>query len=147
MKVFAFLKINGSDANPEGDIISFHRLSNDINTMGRDALNYFVPVVVDINVPCDSDFGMPHNKCVRCEWSTPDDCDVVKYTRGAWSTGDLDNPPRVIRKCKHRIDFQALLSKKTIENLRKTGKTEGEMHTILENALNNEQLSSVIEEK
>lgn len=134
MKVFAFLKIWETAGNAEGDIISFHRITDKPEEVGLDALNYFYPVMVDINVPCGADYEVKA-RCSRCEHNDPESCDVIKYTRGIWKAGDLFTVPKLETKRQYKIDWKPMVDEAKIDAASKKGKTYDEMVGILKAAM------------
>jgi len=148
MKVLALVKIrynSKSDGTTYGDLIALGRTDYIRSTS---ELESFVPVLLDLNIPCGDKFMKGHN-CVTCEYNDPIDCDSVKYQRGLWTEGDIENPPTLIKKRRYIIDITKLLSEETLVLIAKHDKTEIEQATIMANATNpaHEQPKSVIEDR
>lgn len=129
MKVFAFVSVD------DHIISSFHRATTNINPHGADAMNGLTPILVDIAIPCGVKFDIPPNYCNRCRWNDPESCDVIKYTRGVWSTGELFKKPKVVQYRKYKIEIDKLLSGDSLLSVQGKEKTVPQMINILAIAL------------
>ena len=148
MKVYAWIKIAehpqpGGPGAQKGDIVYFYPIGV---PQGKETLNHYVPVVVDLKVPCGENFIFTA-RCNRCKFSTPDLCDIRKYRSGVWSQGTLEKPPTLLKKRRYQIDRSMFISGDTETTVLKKDKTEQEKALLLTQANNNEQLPSVIKEK
>jgi len=146
MKVFAFVKIRTNKA-PQGAtrgcVISFHRTES---PRSEEELKFFLPVLVDINIPCGDKYDRG-NKCGSCKYNDPQECDVQKYGRAIWTSGDILNPPRVAKKRRYKIDIDSFLSPDSLAVIDKLEKTKEERDMIISNALKNEVFESLILDK
>lgn len=118
MLVYIFIKIHehpqpDSLGSQKNDIIYIYPIVEDI---GKDTLNHFLPLRIDLNIPCGQKFQKLINHCPTCQYNDPDECEVVKYTKGLWSPGDIENPPKLIKKARHYIN-RLSFTNQTIENL------------------------------
>ena len=157
MLVYAWIKIEDhpqpeGGGTQKGDIVLFTR--TDRRAYGRKTLEFFLPVVVDITVPCGDDFDNYNTEkkaftrlCARCEWANQDDCDVIKYTKAVWGAGDIDNAPRPIKNRKYNIDRTKFISELSEAVVVKLDKTEQEKLTILTDSANNPRPVTDIEDK
>jgi len=96
-----------------GDVVSFSRPDH---VFSEKELKYFIPIPVDINVPCGDNYmkvvdgGYPDWNCSTCPDNDPDVCDVQKFVRGEWSEGDVENPPMLLKKRRYRIPIDVVLN-------------------------------------
>jgi len=141
MKVYAYINIADK---LKGDIIYIYPMVED---QGKLTLNKFIPVVIDLNIPCGDAFNKLEYNCVRCKDNDWETCDKIKYERAVWSAGDILNPPKVIKRRRYMIDRTEFISGESELLITKADKTEQEKLTIITNAKNNEQLKTVIIEK
>lgn len=127
-----------------GDVMCLWPLNKD---HGRKVFNTYMAVVMNLNIPCGGAFDDQPPPCADCKFNDPESCDKSRLERGVWSAGDVLNPPRLLKKQQYRIDISSLVSAETLALLQKTEKAEEEKASVLQNALNNPQQSSVIIDK
>lgn len=140
MKVFAWVKNKAGLAHEQGDVIYFYPMVED---QGKDTLNHFYPLVVDITIPCGETFAKVKHDCPRCKWNDPDSCDVIKYTRGKWSTGDVLNPPKIIEKREYKVDISKIID----STILKEEKTTIEKEAIITDTKKTENTTSIFVKK
>lgn len=154
MKVYAFIKVQenprGDIGTTSGDVIYFYPIQDDIgkNTLDNDdGAAFFFPVVVDITIPCGSNFDNHIHDCTRCVNCDPDECDVIKYSRAIWSAGDIDNPPKPIKARRYKVNIDTILdaTKKTL--VQKVGKSIADKDSIVNNAKNDEKSKTIFIDK
>lgn len=133
MKVYAFVKIQHHPQEPDGqgshygDVVSFHRIDREFS---KDELKYFLPVPMDLKVPCGDEFMKPGSKtygCKDCKDNDPELCEVAKYERGEWSEGTVFDPPQVVKSRRYTVDLKAIVPSETLamaENKTKDALTE-----------------------
>lgn len=146
MKVFALIKIpeNPSELGAQsGDIIQFLRLDYEFSD---EEIARFIPVVFDINIPCGNDFHV-NIKCVNCPYNDEDLCDNIKYTRGVWGAGGIDDPPPLLLKRKYTFDWEDFVPPNFKSILKKLIKTAYEKEQIITYALANEAPTNLLIDK
>ncbi len=74
----------------------------------KKAFEYSRPLAMELNIPCEDDFKNREQRCQKCKWNSPDECDYRYYLRAVWSSGDLENPPKVILGNRFAIDTNKL---------------------------------------
>jgi len=147
MLVFAFTKIPdhpSKDPNRgarKGDISSFHPLDYEFS---KEELKFFLPVVVELKIPCDEYGKQP---CRKCQHNNPESCDAIKYIKGLWSTGTVFQEPKLLMKRKYNIDRSKFLSADSELLITKENKTLEERNAIISNAKKNPQVAGIITEK
>jgi len=149
MKVFAFVKIPkhpqpDGPGGQKGDLVFFWPIVPK-DKLGKKTLNVFLPVVVDITIPCSAKFGI-NPPCRKCKDNDPAVCDYIKYQRPLWSTGSILDPPTMLKKFRYSIDRDKFIDGASEAVVIKTEKTEAEKETIVASALNNEQSVAVIKD-
>ena len=150
MKVYAFVKIKHHPQEPDGqgahygDIVSFHRVET---KRSQEELKFFLPVLVDINIPCGDKYDREMNgKCGGCKFNDPEECDVQKYARGKWSEGSLFEPPKLIKRARYKIDLSEVIDAEKIALAEKEKSIE-ECAVIMDYASKTEISVTAIEEK
>lgn len=136
MKVYAFIKIVHHPQEPDGpgvhygDIVSFHRMET---KRSAKELKYFLPVQVDINIPCGEKYDREmKGKCGECRFNDPTLCDVQKFARASWSAGDIINPPEVVHRCRYSMPIKTLIPSDKLQLAEKSDKTETDRQTIMD---------------
>jgi len=151
MQVYALSKIHehpdtkGSGAQ-KGDISTFKPLNYEFS---KEELRFFLPVVVDLIIPCRNAFMNPKHKdfvkCGSCPNYDNDLCDNAKYCRAVWSAGNVLNPPKIIRKRKYNINRDILgLTAGQEALIVKADKTVAEIEQVISDSKTNVQLKEVI---
>lgn len=152
IELYAFCKIaehpnpSGGGAD-KGDISSFHRADY---VFSDEEVNMFLPVLMDLNVPCGDKYDLPDNKCgPLCPWYDPDVCDVIKYSRAEWDAGDIEKgiPPKAIKTRRYKIDRGLFLTSGEEIIVSKPIKTPQEKATIINIANTKKQIKTIIEDK
>lgn len=149
MKVFAWIKFKkhpqpDSSGMQEGDICYFYPMVED---QGRLTMDTYLPVVVDLNIPCGKVFQELKHNCTKCKFNNPESCEVINFRRGIWSPGSIDKPPKIVKKRKFFINRSAFLSPTSEALITKKDKTKEDKALIITNATNNEQPKNIIQEK
>ena len=109
MKFLAGIKIPehpqpDGQGGQRGDVVFFHRL-NRPGGYGRKTWQNYLAVVVDLKVPCGTDFDTYDavkkefkSDCNTCAYNDPADCDIRKYLTPVWSTGSVNDQPTLLKK-------------------------------------------------
>ena len=143
MQVYAWIKHKihpdpSTGGSTRGDLIYIYPMVRDQGKLTHDS---FFPVVIDLKIPCGDRFTIGTDgkewDCTKCRYNDLDDCDVVKYSRALWSLGDIENPPKVIKKCRYNIDIDSILSVDSKKIVYKTINTREEEELIISRADNN----------
>lgn len=124
---------------------------------GKLTLDTYLPVVMDLTIPCSVGLvsGMDWNvdvsgsmwSCSQCPYNDYLQCDVVNLTRAKWSAGDIDNPPVMLQKRIHRLDYTKFLNGTQVTSIEKEGKTEQEKTFVFNTIKNREQTKTILEVK
>lgn len=113
MKVYVYIKIK-ENKNPQGttkgDIIYVYPMVED---QGKLTLDNFIPVVMDLKIPCGEDFNKQVYDCSKCKENDWETCDVIKYQRAKWTAGDIDNPPKTEKARRYSIDNTKIMNIET----------------------------------
>ena len=136
MLVFAYIKVpeNVNELGAQsGDIIGFEQLDY---PWSDEEIKRYLPIVFDINIPCGTDFHK-NIKCVNCPYNDEELCDNIKYTRGVWGPGDIDNPPQLLLKRKYTLDWESIAPKNLKNVIRKLNKSQYEKEQIINFCLAN----------
>lgn len=159
MKAYIYVKHQphpdlDSDGAQEGDIIQVYPINA---PHGKLELDYFTLVTADLNIPCGQGEvpgmtfemigmgpGFDHN---TCPFNNIDGCDVIKYTSADWDAGDIDNPPKIKRKRKYKLDISKFFNSEQRAGLKKKNKTEKEKDDAYLLMASKEQVKTVINEK
>lgn len=149
MKVKALIKSKPKTSTKEGsydvgDIIYFWPLNKD---HGSRTFTSMMAVVIDLKVPCGDKFDVQPPPCNTCKDNHIDTCDIIKYSKGVWTSGDVLNPPKLIKKSRYNINRSQFISGESEKLTVKIEKTEAEKDIMLTRALDNIQLESVIKDK
>ena len=148
MKVYAFVKIRrhpdplGAGAQ-YGDVISFHRIET---KRSEEELKFFLPVLVDINIPCGDKYDRGNN-CAICKECEPELCDVIKYCRSEWTAGDILNQPKILKKRRYKMDIDSLIPTEFLAVVEKEDKTTEDQALIITTAITTEISASKILDK
>lgn len=156
MKVYALCKIKVHPLGDEGggatrgDVIQFLRADHKFSDS---EIKHFVPILVDITIPCGDDFMRVENgkyvnwNCGKCKDNDPEVCEVQKYVRALWDEGTVFEAPKVLRKFRFKLDIDSILPEATLTVVDKEEKTTEEKASILDYAAKNEISKASVEDK
>ncbi len=157
MKAYVLIRIK--QGTPEitkaGDIIEIYPITGNDNDMGTDTRNDFLPLVMNIAIPCGDGaidaagkWGInkrgPTFQCGSCKYNDPDLCERIKYLKAEWGGGTLETPPKVVRKRMHYIDRSGFTTSQFESFITKVDKTEVEKSAMMAFAKANEMPKSII---
>ena len=149
MKVFVWVRLKKHpDFDSEGDIITVSPTNEHI-PMPKLDINNLVPILMDLTIPCGEKFNNQTKECGSCKYNEPELCDYRKLRRVKMTGGTLYDPPDIVNKRMHYIDYKSILSQDTMTALQVEDKTLTEMQTVWTNAskLTNEQPKSIIQDR
>lgn len=149
MKVFLLtrIKLHPDRANPNapqvGDIVELCRA--DRTHWGNEA-KIFLPVLVDINIPCGDNFKQVDKGwyCGKCEYNHPDKCDCQKLIQPQES---IFGDGKILKKRRYKVNIVAPSYIQTIiDKYDKKSKTEEA--TLLAWAKSNQfQIADILHDK
>jgi len=155
MKACAWIKFkvhpdSKSAGTTRGDIVDILPFWNKVPPETK-MMETFLPIGIDITIPCDKDFAYVDGKrsydCGSCPDNDPEICDVIRYTRGYWGTGTVLDPPKLIKKRRFFVDIDSKIPAESLIVAEKTDKTEIEAELTLSAAKNNTLLASDFTDK
>jgi len=132
----------------QGDIAYIYPMVKD---QGKLTQTCYFPVVMDLNIPCGSDFDIKNGEkqwdCQRCINNDPALCDVRKYMMAEWTAGTLFEEPKVKKVRRYNVDLDEILSSSAKLLVCKQDKTLAEEDKVIKDAEKNEVLKDKIKEK
>ena len=149
MKVYAYIKI-ADHPQPDGtgmqkgDICYFFPMNR---PQGNLTLNAYLPVVVDLTIPCGQAFQDLKFNCNKCQYNDEKLCEIQKYNKPVWSPGGLFEMPKPIKIRRYNIIRSKFISPLTEIEIVKRPKTVAAKTAILLNADAHEQQLSIIDDK
>ena len=133
MKVYELVKIR-HHPQPDGpgcqygDVVLFLRADHKFSDK---ELKYFLPVPMDINVPCGDKYDKEmRGKCGECKDNDPALCDVQKYCRGEWTEGSVFEAPTLTHKFQFKVDLGAVCGEAVLTKAEKEEQTAEDKTSI-----------------
>lgn len=124
----------------KGDIIYLWPLAKD---HGDETFNYYMSIIMDLTIPCGFVFNIQPPPCAGCEHNLSRSCDKTKLEEPLFDPITFE----VIKKRRHKVDVDALLSTDSKSLVYNEEKTAGEKETMLSRAIKNPISKTIITDK
>lgn len=149
MLVWVFIKHKKGQgkSTTTGDVIYIYPITG--NDIGKETLNYFFPVKIDLNIPCGFKIinGIKQWDCNNCPDNDPASCDVIKYMAPKWDNGSITESPKMKNKRRYKINLRDIITENEELLIKKHGKTTAENSLIMSKANSGLKTKDKIREK